>query len=1232
MMEDIPTKPMPRPVSCPDCGKPMPMDGPRWLCPNCLAANFFGAEGAESLSMDEPMREEGEMIGRYRLIEPIGEGGFGIVYRAEQALPFQRQVALKLIKPGLDSRMVVARFEAERQALSMLDHPNIARALDAGTSADGRPFFVMELVDGLPVNAFCARHRLTLEERLRLFLDICAGMEHAHAKGVIHRDLKPPNVMVSAGRDGLPPKVTIIDFGIAKALWQELTPRTLYTNPRHLLGTPEYMSPEQALHGGLDIDTRADVYSLGALLYEMITGQPPLGGGDLARVSLDEWVRVIRDVAPQRPSRRMALAQDAPDLGLLTMRAENELDWVVLKALEKERERRYQTVREFGEDVRCFLENRAVSARPPSIGYIARKYVSRHRGQMMAVAAAAATLVLGAVVSLRLALRAEQAEKQTRETFSQADAKAAAEKAEGQRYGESVALLCRALRMNPQNQEAGFRLLTLLAEAPVGVLAAPALLHGESVWQGRFVPPEGRQVITAASRNGTLTLWDWQPGAVREARSFVMPDPISAFALSADGRWAAAGSVSEKQCQARVWSVQDGALRGAPLELNPASKSLNRGPAEVFALAFAPDGETLYTASSDFVIRAWRLADAAVRWEVRCHAVPRCLAASSDGLRVAAGFDDTRLALYEAESGAVVRDAPVQRNRVERVQFSLDGKKVLVSGGDTFSTVLDAKTGQRHGDLQHFDRMHALAVESTGERVATGGQDSYVRLRTVKGAFIRSERVPDVVRELAFSADGLKLAVGTQEPQAVLDLLDGRTGTRLGAPLQLHRVVSDLSFHPGNVHVLVTCHAEDTFIMDIRPRQLRPRSLRIGEKTLDAGFLPDGSGVYALTDSGRLLRRDMQGAGADASLLPPGEKPAAFAFGPETGVVSGGLKLFVVDLAAWQVRHELTLDAPLDQARLTPQGRQVLTLDASRETLRVISTQTGVERTVLKREAGPVTAMTCDEDGQIIITGHENGVLLFHDTRSGLSRRVQTRTRSAILSLSLNAAATQAVSGSTDALMCLWDVKAGMEVPAAAGTPPRHADNGMFGGIKTLFSRDDSVFFSYNARDLRVRSFSADTGQPSGPYLTHSSSVSHIAQSPDGSLLLTAERDYQLFLWHLDQHLPAAAGQKIRGPLVAVHFSPNGRSVMAATRSGELQLLALPPTSGPPLPEAFLRFAEGFGRWRLNAENVLQMVGYEAFDAARAEVLALPDDPANPQLLWLKWLARDPAERPEWPE
>jgi len=1220
------------PASCPDCGNSIPEGGPQGLCPACLAGMFFGAEGAEPMSMDEPVREAGDVIGRYRLIEPLGEGGFGIVYRAHQELPFQRDVALKLIKPGLDSRMVVARFEAERQALSMLDHPHIARVLDAGTTTDGRPFFVMDLVEGLPVTQFCEQNRLTLEERLTLFQDICSGMEHAHAKGVIHRDVKPSNVMVTAGQDGQPPKVTIIDFGIAKALWQELTPHTLYTHPRQMMGTPEYMSPEQALNGGLDIDTRADVYSLGALLYEMLTGHPPLSDDTLHQKGLDQWLRIIQEVVPTRPSRKLStLASETTLPYSLRRRIENELDWVVLKALSKERERRYQTVRELNEDVRCFLHHEAVSARPPSLSYLARKFIRRHRAQVMLAAAAICILIVGSIVSLSLALRAEAAEERTRQAFSQADLSVAHEKAQGARYGEAVALLCRALRLNGKNQEAAFRLLTLLAEAPVGVMASPALTHPEPVSQGQFLPPDGRQILTASNDSTTLTLWDWQPQHVQRLRRFVTHSPLGAYAVSPDGQWVAYGDLTESQSEVRVCSIQDGSLRGQPLILTHSNQPSSPNHPALLAIAFSPDAKALYAAATDNKLRAWNVDEASLLWEAPTTATPRCLEVSSDGQRLAVGID-ARLALYDATSGAVVRDATVQRHRVEGVKFSPDGKKVMVTGGDTFATTLDSRTGQKHGDLQHFERIHTLVVTADSQRVATGGVDGFVRLRSLKGAFIRAERLPDAVRTLAFSADATKLAAGSLEPHAVLAVLDGRTGEPCGPPLQLHRTATDFSFHPNNQYLLVNNQSEQAIVFDTRPRRLEVQTFSLGETLLHAGFLPAGD-LFALTDTGALIRRDLTGSPPSA---PPLKnivgRPSAFAFNDSKGVVAVGQKLWMIDLTSWQIAAPLTLPSAPTKLVLTSQHHHLLTWDSRAQQLRLYSFGTQQESFSWTSDIGPVLAMTCSEDGRLIVTGHEKGELMFHHTASGESHRVQSRSQHPILSLTLDPNATRLVAGSPDAQLAVWDVATESEVPSALTSPPRHADSAMSGGLQTLISHSADLFFSYHSHDSRVRSFRCQTGAANGPALMHRSVVNQITQSPDGSLLLTAEASGHLNLWHLASHLPAAASQSVSGEVIRLAFSHHGRLALAATRQGQLHLWHLPPATGLALPEEFLRFAEGFGRWQLTSANVLADVPYEVFQSAREHILALPDDPKDPQRRWMKWLAADPEQRPSWPE
>ena len=359
----------------------------------------------------------GSLIGPYKLLQQIGEGGFGIVYMAEQEQPVRRVVAFKIIKPGMDTAQVIARFETERQALALMNHPNIARVLDAGATATGHPYFVMELVKGVPITDFCDKHHLTPEARLKLFLDVCQAIQHAHHKGIIHRDIKPSNVMVTLHDTA--PVVKVIDFGVAKATLQKLTDKTLFTAYGQMLGTPAYMSPEQAEMGGLDIDTRSDVYSLGVLLYELLTGTTPLEAGRLRGASYAEMQRLIREEDPPRPSTRLfSLGDTAAELavnrGLDVKRLKQlltaDLDWVVMKALEKDRNRRYDTPAAFADDIERYLKREPVSARPPSRAYRLKKLIQRNRAAVLTTVLVALALVAGTAVSTWEALRATRAE------------------------------------------------------------------------------------------------------------------------------------------------------------------------------------------------------------------------------------------------------------------------------------------------------------------------------------------------------------------------------------------------------------------------------------------------------------------------------------------------------------------------------------------------------------------------------------------------------------------------------------------------------------------------------------------------------------------------------------------------------------------------------------------------------------------------------------------------------
>ncbi len=368
--------------------------------------HFLPKETIDSATLDfeMPVSEgAGTVIGRYKLLEKLGEGGFGVVWAADQREPVKRRVALKIIKLGMDTKQVVARFEVERQALALMDHPNIAKVLDAGATDTGRPFFVMELVKGIPITKYCEKEKLAVTDRLELFIKVSQAIQHAHQKGIIHRDIKPSNVMVTL-HDGVPvPKV--IDFGIAKATQQELTERTVYTQYSQFIGTPAYMSPEQAEMSGLDIDTRSDIYSLGVLLYELLAGSTPFETKELMQSGIDEMRKIIREQEPVRPSTRLSqtMASKGPAAAAsksfvqnLPASIETDLDWIVMKCLEKERGRRYDTANGLAADLTRFLTNEPVVARPPSAIYRFQKLVRRNKVASFASLGIAMALVVGA--------------------------------------------------------------------------------------------------------------------------------------------------------------------------------------------------------------------------------------------------------------------------------------------------------------------------------------------------------------------------------------------------------------------------------------------------------------------------------------------------------------------------------------------------------------------------------------------------------------------------------------------------------------------------------------------------------------------------------------------------------------------------------------------------------------------------------------------------------------------
>jgi tetratricopeptide (TPR) repeat protein len=506
------------------------------------------------------------LAGRYKLLEVLGEGGMGAVWMAQQTEPVKRLVAVKLIKAGMDSKQVLGRFEAERQALALMDHPNIARVFDAGVTAEGRPYFVMELVRGVPITRYCDEHHLTPRQRLELFIPVCQAIQHAHQKGIIHRDVKPSNVLVAL-YDGKPvPKV--IDFGIAKASGQQLTEHTLVTGFGTVVGTPEYMSPEQAEVNQLDIDTRSDVYSLGVLLYELLAGSPPFSRKELEKGGLLEMLRVIREQEPTKPSAKLSTAEGLPTLAAnrgtepvkLTRLVRGELDWIVMKALEKDRTRRYDTANAFAADVQRYLSDEPVQAGPPSATYRLRKFVRRHRVPVLAGLLLLLALVLGMAGTTVGLVQAEQAQQEEVEQRRQAErerdqkekARALAEKAAAaeklakeavQKHLKQVlknnVILASIFRdLNPHREEN--QGVSLQAQLAARLVKAAELLEGEAVGDAQTVSAMQLilgQTLTSLGHAGqaipvltrSLQTFDKLPGTKPSDRFLIMNDLAAAY-------------------------------------------------------------------------------------------------------------------------------------------------------------------------------------------------------------------------------------------------------------------------------------------------------------------------------------------------------------------------------------------------------------------------------------------------------------------------------------------------------------------------------------------------------------------------------------------------------------------------------------------------------------------------------------------------------------------------------
>lgn len=717
----------------------------------------------------------GVFVGRYKLLEKIGEGGFGIVYRAEQHEPVRREVALKVIKLGMDTKSVVARFEAERQALALMDHPSIARVLDGGATASGRPYFVMELVRGVPITDYCRANRLSLEDRLALFIQLCQAIQHAHQKGVIHRDLKPSNVLVTV-LDGKPvPKV--IDFGVAKAIEEPLTEKTVLTNFHAFIGTPAYTSPEQAEMTGADVDTRSDIYSLGVLLYELLTGVTPFDAKELAESGLDGMRRVIKEVEPPKPSTRLRRTVVGAPADWPISTVDRDLDWIVMKCIEKDRTRRYATAQELAADIQHYLDQEPVMARPQSTLYRIQKALRRHRVAFAAGAAILVAVVLGTTVSVWQALRATRAERI----------------AEERRKNEET------LRHNAELERE--RAFESQRKAELNEYIADINLAHHSILAGNLARATEllvRHLNTGSQRFEWRYLWHAAKGNDHQV---IAREPSSVQSVATSSEFIVVGL----RDSVRIYDVKTS---------KPIKTLLKPG----FSVALSSAG--LLATASKTAVRVWRTSDWVEVYSLPGHADPvgfspegRHLAVTStEGIRVF-GPDGKLVAevpdsmppfafhprgdviAVDTPNGVALKDLATARTlcilehskgifidprmrHMNALAFSPDGNHVVAARNvlregrifvlDTWSVA----TGERVGTLpvgrdavEHAGLVSAVAFAPSGQLLVSGSHDHSIRLWDLetKQCIGRLHGNPSEVWAVAFSHDGRTVLSGAKD-------------------------------------------------------------------------------------------------------------------------------------------------------------------------------------------------------------------------------------------------------------------------------------------------------------------------------------------------------------------------------------------------------------------------------------------------------------------------------------
>jgi WD40 repeat protein/serine/threonine protein kinase len=1182
----------------------------------------------------------GTHIGHYKLLQKIGEGGFGSVWMAEQLEPIRRRVALKILKIGMDTEEVIARFEAERQALALMDHPNIARVFDAGATAAGRPFFVMELVRGVAITRYCDENRLTAEARLRLFISVCQAVQHAHQKGIIHRDLKPSNILVTLHDGTAVPKV--IDFGIAKATDKQLTEKTLVTHFHAFVGTPAYTSPEQMEMSGLDVDTRSDIYSLGVLLYELLAGRPPFDPDALMKSGLEAMRRTLRETDPPRPSHRLGTLTDADrtsvahargtDAAKLTLLLRGDVDWIVMHCLEKDRTRRYETANALARDVQRHLANEPVSARPPSTLYRTQKLFRRHKLAVCAAAAVAFSVVGGLIVSSTLfvsertarrravaaekageilrrqaeAARVEEARRASRTSLTLAEQMLA----DG-RTAEGLAHLVRAARSDSTNTAIGPRLISALAFRSFAEPVGETLHHPAPISRVFFL--QDGHCCLSVSDDARWRVWDLDSGKLLHT---IDTGTNGAVDVNSDGRLFASagpdGGVS-------IWNPKSGLRVLGPLRheqllhtvhFSPDNRRLATigadGVARIWDVAtgkletrlhsdypvktihFSPNGTQVLTTSQNGPSRVWRIPDGTP-------VTPNLTVLPADrgggGATVRGSFspDGTLLAicdqrgvqLFDAATGARVGPRMLHQSQCMGALFSCDGRKLVTGSDDGTARLWDVSTGALLlPPLPHGGKVHLLRLTPDERLLITGSLDGVARVWSLTTGQLAMEpiRVGDI-RDISLAPDGAEIVTGGRDGA----VRRWQLASGAAAPFQLPADSSRLLVRGENSNSAFAW----TLYRD-RLQQIElvtgaavgaPRIFRVPiQESINVIFAPDHHHVAVRDVSGEMEIRDLR-SGEIVRLPTKGPWGQRSGFSPDSA-------------------HFYNSD--------------------NANTVQVWRADTGA------RVAGPIAnfdkGLSFSPDGRRLALGMADSSVTVWDLTTGLQVGEPMRHRGKISMARFSPDSRLIAVSSLDGGALLWD--ANTTRPVSAPLPHRSIVRGV------AFTRDGHRLLTWTPLDTRV--WDVATGAPLTDPMLGGNDISNAVFSDDGTRIATWDRaTTQMRVWG------STSGQLLAEPVRVINAGSeplisfvSADRFLNVTKAGRSVIWPVPPQSGHnAAPGWLLRLATAMAGGEIDARAVFREQAFDAkaFDAIRRELAALPA--TAPYVEWGRWLLADRATR-----